>query len=181
MELHSILIFDMFTLTLTVIYVVLNYSCLKNANEEGSNRISSGMNILHDLISWQVTHFKKCECVCLSVCLWGVKWGVNVWVCMFVCLDDCASSVVQSRVRHICFFIFYSAAQLACVCVCVCVAIGTGKGAKQQTYIQTQTHIFVYTHGYKHFFLFVSATVIVQNIPTHMRTQHITQTSILLQ
>lgn len=121
MELHSILIFDMFTLTLTVIYVVLNYSCLKNANEEGSNRISSGMNILHDLISWQVTHFKKCECVCLSVCLWGVKWGVNVWVCMFVCLDDCASSVVQSRVRHICFFTFYSAAQLACLCVCVCV------------------------------------------------------------
>lgn len=83
MELHSILIFDMFTLTLTVIYVVLNYSCLKNANEEGSNRISSGMNILLDLISWQVTHLKKCECVCLSVCLWGVKWGL---MCGCACL-----------------------------------------------------------------------------------------------
>ena len=32
MGLHSILTLHMFTLTPTVIYVVLNYSCLKNAN-----------------------------------------------------------------------------------------------------------------------------------------------------
>lgn len=39
-----------------------------NANEEGSIQISSGINILHDLITWQVIHLKMCvfDLVCVS-------------------------------------------------------------------------------------------------------------------
>ncbi len=50
--------------TLAVVYVVLLHSChLQNANEEGANIIGSEINILHDLITGQVTHLKKCVCL----------------------------------------------------------------------------------------------------------------------